>query len=145
MREPFEVGHTQRIGRVKFDASFHTLGGDGLNRLAVIDPNVNQTDPISGVPIMREVLTILGPTFEVGASGPVKEWCINTMAVDPARKSILANSEDGVLYRWDLSTNSFSQSIRLTAGLGEAYTPTAIGADGAVYAVNDSTLFSVGG
>jgi hypothetical protein len=49
-----------------------------------------------------------------------------------------------VLYRWHLPTNSFTQRIRLTAGLGEAYTPTAIGADGAVYAINDSTLFSVG-
>jgi hypothetical protein len=56
---------------------------------------------------------------------------------------MLANNEDGVLYRWDLTNNTLSQSIRLTSGLGEAYTPTAIGADGAVYAINNATLFSV--
>ena len=105
--------------------------------------NATQTDPITGRPIMKEVLTILGPTFESGTSGPVREWCINTAAVDPLTRSILVNSEDGILYRWDLATNRLTQKIRLTAGLGEAYTPTAIGADGAVYAVNDATLFSI--
>jgi len=117
--------------------------GDGLNRVAVLDPNATQADPISGVPIMKEVLTILGPTFESGTSGPVKEWCINTAAVDPLTKSILVNSEDGWLYRWSMITNSFSQRIQLTSGIAESYTPTAIGADGAVYAVNNAVLFSI--
>ena len=54
------------------------------------------------------------------------------------------NSEDGVIYRWDFTTNTFTQSMRLTAGRGEAYTPTLIGADGTVYAINDATLFAVG-
>ncbi|MEO7809222.1 MAG: hypothetical protein ABIR89_08090, partial [Ramlibacter sp.] len=94
--------------------------GDGMNRLAVLDPSAAQADNISGRPVMREVLTILGPTFESGNSGPVKEWCINTMAVDPFTKSILVNSEDGILYRWDLPSNSFPQKIRLTSGLGQA-------------------------
>ena len=117
--------------------------GDGANKIAVIDPRASQTDSISGLPVMLEVLTILGPTFESGTSGPVKEWCINTAAIDPATKSILVNSEDGILYRWDLVNNRFSQKIQLTAGVGEAYTPTVIGADGAVYAINNATLFSV--
>ncbi len=65
------------------------------------------------------------------------------MAADPQTKSILANNEDGVLYRWNLSTNTLSQSVRLTSGLGQAYTPTAVGADGAVYAISNATLFSV--
>ena len=117
--------------------------GDGSNRIAVIDPHATQTDSISGIPIMLEVLTILGPTFEAGTSGPVREWCINTAAVDPATKSVLVNSEDGYLYRWDLVGNRFSQRIQLTSGVGEAYTPTAVGADGAVYAVNNAVLFSV--
>ncbi len=54
------------------------------------------------------------------------------------------NSEDGVIYRWDFTTNTLSQKLRLTAGLGEAYTPTIIGADGTIYAINDATLFAVG-
>jgi hypothetical protein len=118
--------------------------GDGLNKLAVLDPKATQADPIiPSVTVMREVITILGPTLEAGSTTARREWCINTMAADPTRKSMLANNEDGVLYRWDLTTNTLSQSIRLTSGLGEAYTPTAIGADGAVYAINNATLFSV--
>jgi hypothetical protein len=32
----------------------------------------------------------------------------------------------------------------LTPGIGEAYTPTLVGPDGTVYAINDATLFAVG-
>jgi hypothetical protein len=79
------------------------------------------------------------PTFP----NAVREWCINTAVVDPATNSVLANSEDGKLYRWDLTTNTFTQVITLTAGLGEAYTPTLVGPDGTVYAINNATLFAV--
>jgi hypothetical protein len=144
---PSYTGPSTYLLGVKYN-NYLSAGGDGLNRIAVIDPNASQIDPISGVvSIMKEVLTILGPTLDAGSGSAtaVREWCINTMAVDVAGGSLLANSEDGVLYRWDLRTpTEFSQSVRLTAGLGEAYTPTAIGADGRVYAINDSTLFSVG-
>lgn len=118
--------------------------GDGKNRLAILDPNDTQADAYASATVMREVLTILGPTADPEVPGGVKEWCINSAAVDPMSDSILVNSEDGVLYRWELSTNRLSQSIRLTGGLGQAYTPTAIGADGAVYAISDSVLFVVG-
>jgi hypothetical protein len=118
--------------------------GDGLNRLAILDPNAAQADPIGGASVMREVLTILGPTPDADHPGGVREWCINTAAVDPATRSVLANSEDGKLYRWDLTTNTFTESVTLTPGIGEAYTPTVIGADGTVYAVNNGTLFAVG-
>jgi len=118
--------------------------GDGLNRLAVLDPRANQADPIvPAVSVMREVLTILGPTLDAGSATARREWCINTMAADPQRKSILANNEDGVLYRWDLTNNTLSQNLRLTSGLGQAYTPTLVGADGAVYAISNATLFSI--
>ena len=118
--------------------------GDGLNKLAVLDPRASQADPIiASVSVMREVLTILGPTLDAGSTTARREWCINTMAADPARKSILANNEDGKLYRWDLATNTLSQSIQLTSGLGQAYTPTLVGADGAIYAISNATLFSV--
>ena len=72
-------------------------------------------------------------------SGPI----VGDAVLSSLTQSILVNSEDGVLYRWSLASNSFTQCIRLTAGLGEAYTPTAIGADGAVYAVNNAMLFSI--
>jgi hypothetical protein len=65
------------------------------------------------------------------------------MAADPFTRSILVNNEDGILYRWDLASNTFTQRIRLTDGLGEAYTPTAVGADGTVYAISNARLFSV--
>jgi hypothetical protein len=140
---PAYSGGSSYLLAVKYN-NYNGIGsGDGLNRLAVMDPSASQADFITGRPVMREVLTVLGPTFEAGNSGPVKEWCINTMAADPARRSLLVNSEDGVLYRWDLASNTLSQSIRLTSGLGEAYTPTAIGADGAVYAISNARLYSV--
>ena len=128
---------------VKYNNYRGAGSGDGANRVAIIDPRADQVDAISGLPIMREVLTLLGPTFESGTSGPVVEWCINTAAVDPFTRSVLVNSEDGYLYRWDLVTNTASQRIRLTSGIGESYTPTAVGADGAVYAVNNAVLFSL--
>jgi hypothetical protein len=140
---PSYIGGSSYLLMTKYNNYDGVGTGDGSNRIAVIDPSATQTDAISGLPIMREVLTILGPTFESGASGPVFEWCINTAAVDSATKSVLVNSEDGFLYRWDLVGNRFSQRIQLTSGVGEAYTPTAIGADGAVYAVNNAVLFSI--
>ena len=114
--------------------------GDGQNRIAILDPRNSMTDPITGGAIMEEILTILGPTVE--GTGRT-EWCINSAAVDIASKSIIANNEDGILYKWNLVTNTLSQ-IRLTAGVGEAYTPTVIGVDGTVYAINDAVLFAVG-
>jgi hypothetical protein len=98
--------------------------------------------------VMKEVLTIAGPTpdpaFTDRFPNARKEWCINSAVVDPASKSVLANSEDGKLYRWDLTTNTLSQVVTLTPGLGEAYTPTWMGPDGTVYAINNATLFAVG-
>ena len=118
--------------------------GTGLNQLAILDPGASQPDTIlPGVQVMREVLTILGPTLDAGSTTARREWCINTMAADPARKSILANNEDGILYRWDLTTNTLAQGIRLNAGLGQAYTPTWVGADGGVYAISNATLYAI--
>ena len=118
-------------------------GGNGLNKIAVLDPNSTETDPVTGASVMREVLTMTGVTPE-GAAPGVEEWCINSAAVDPATRSILVGSEDGKLYRWDLSTYTLSQNVVLSSGLGEAYTPTAIGPDGMVYAINNAILFAVG-
>lgn len=118
--------------------------GDGRNRIAVLDPNQTQNDAIAGIPVMREILNKLGPTADPAWPGGVKEWCINTAAVDPVSNSILVNSEDGKLYRWHLPSDQFVESIVLTSGIAESYTPTALGPDGAVYAINNAVLFSIG-
>ena len=73
----------------------------------------------------------------------VREWCINTAAVDPTTRSAFVNNEDGKLYRWDLVTGALAESVALTTGIGEAYTPTTIGPGGTVYAINTATLFAV--
>jgi hypothetical protein len=128
-------------------------GGDGVNLVAVLDPFAMQTDTRNdgspAIQVMKEVMIVPGPSPDAGnISGgnlnAVREWCINTAAVDPFTKSIIVNSEDGVVYRWDMTTNTLSQAMRLTGGVGEAYTPTEIGPDGTVYAINDHILFAVG-
>ncbi|HEY9238768.1 MAG TPA: hypothetical protein VIP10_08030, partial [Burkholderiaceae bacterium] len=140
---PSYAGAATYLLMIKYNNYYGAGTGDGVNRLAVVDPTSTQTDSISSVQIMREVLTIAGVTYESGSSGPVKEWCINTCAIDPVTRSVLANSEDGYLYRWSLVSNTFTQRIQLTNGIAESYTPTAVGADGAVYAVNNAVLFSI--
>jgi hypothetical protein len=37
-------------------------GGDGINKLAVLDPHAPMLDRISGATVMSEVLTVAGPT-----------------------------------------------------------------------------------
>jgi hypothetical protein len=121
--------------------------GNGKNRIAILDPNATEHDPIiPSTLVMKEVITILGVTPDPGTGfpGAVKEWCINTAAIDPFTKSVLANSEDGNLYRWDLTSNTLSEVITLSTGIGEAYTPTAIGSDGTAYAINDAILDAIG-
>ncbi len=119
--------------------------GNGKNRIAILDPNATEKDPIiPSVLVMKEVITILGVTPDPDWPGGVKEWCINSAAVDPFTDSVLANSEDGNLYRWDLVSNSLTQVINLSSGIGEAYTPTVIGADGTAYAINEAVLDAIG-
>jgi hypothetical protein len=112
--------------------------GNGKNKLAVLDPNASETDPISGAKVMLEILTILGPTPQ---GGGVREWCINSAAIDSTNKCAVVNSEDGHVYRWDFTTNTLSPAFPMAAATGEAYTPTLIGPDGAVYAINNAELY----
>ncbi|HTA46325.1 MAG TPA: hypothetical protein VK789_27970 [Bryobacteraceae bacterium] len=145
---PSYSGSSAYLILVKYNNYAGSGTGDGVNKLAILDPNASQQDEYSATPVevMHEVLTVTGVTPEpqTGFPNAVREWCINSAAIDPSAKSALVNSEDGVLYRWDFTTNTLIQSLRLTPGLGEAYTPTIIGADGTVYAINDSGLFAVG-
>jgi hypothetical protein len=122
--------------------------GDGVNRIAVLDPNTVQSDHFSAVKVMKVVLWKAGPTpdwdHKGSFPGAVREWCINTAAVDVKSKSILVNNEDGIVYRWNLATNTLDQQVRITDGLGQAYTPTVLGPTGLVLAVGNAKLFAIG-
>jgi hypothetical protein len=129
--------------------NYAELGGDGVNQLAVQDPNATMIDPTSGAHVMKTILTMIGPTpdqnlRDQGHPNAVREWCINTAVIDTSNKCAIVNSEDGNVYRWDFTTNSLTARINLSAGIGEPYTPTVIGPDGKVYAINNSTLFACG-
>jgi hypothetical protein len=141
---PSYKGSSTYLVSTKYNNYAGSGTGNGQNRVAVLDPNATESDPVSGNPVMAEVLTVLGVTADPEHPGGVREWCINSAAVDPLTKSILVNSEDGTLYRWDLTTNTLTQRVVISGGLGEAYTPTSIGPDGTVYAINNAMLFAVG-
>ena len=125
--------------------------GDGINRIALLDPGATQIDAhptAAGLVEMRELLTVIGPTSDTEFQGTtypyaVREWCINTCAVNPATTCIFTPSEDGHIYRWNLAQNGLCEAFTLGTGLGEPYVPTSIGPDGTVYAMNGGTLFAL--
>lgn len=125
---------------------------DGVNRIALLDPNATQVDAhasSNGMLIMREVLTVIGPTADKenrSASLPyaVREWCIDTPAINSATNSVFIPSEDGHIYSWNLASNSLTQFLQLNAGIGLPYVPTIIGPDGQVYTLNGGTLSAMG-
>jgi hypothetical protein len=118
---------------------------DGQHRMAVLDPHATQPD--KGAPrinVMKEVITILGVTRVEPQDPYLHEWCINTGAFDPNTKSVFVNNSDGYLYRWDLSNNTLAERFNLNTGYFQSYTPTALGPDGKVYAINNAMLTVVG-
>ena len=123
--------------------------GDGVNKVALLDPNVAMEDPISSINVMSEVETMPGvsqdPTW-VSPDYPnaVYEWCVNAAAVDPASHSVLINSEDGRLYRWDLLKNEITEGVLMEGPRGQAYTPVITGPTGISYAINNGKLFAIG-
>lgn len=144
---PSYQGSSSYLVLTKYN-NYADTGGNGVNKVAILDPNASEADSVSSFTVMKEVITVTGPTpdpgFRPAQPNAVREWCINSAAVDPFSKSALVNNEDGVLYRWDFATNTLTQKVVLTSGLGEAYTPTLIAPDGTVYAINNATLFAVG-
>ena len=145
---PSYSGSSSYLLLTKYNNYVGVGNGNGANRVAILDPTATMTDEYPGptypaATVMQEVITVLGVTPN-GSAPSVREWCINTAAIDPNTKSAIVNSEDGTVYRWNFVTNTLSQSLNLTTGRGEAYTPTVIGPDGTVYAVNDAILFAVG-
>ena len=145
---PSYTGVSSYLILTKYNNYMKSGTGDGVNKVAILDPLDTMQDPYSSTPVsvMKEIITVTGATPNPSAGFPnaVREWCINTVAVDPQTKSAIVNSEDGMIYRWDFTTNTLIENLRLTAGRGEAYTPTVIGTDGTVYAINDAILFAIG-
>lgn len=143
---PSYIGPSPYLILTKYN-NYAGVGGDGHNKVAILDPNGTQVDSITGVTVMKEVLTVLGvtpdPEFS-GVPGAVREWCINSAVIDPFNKAAIVNSEDGSCYRWNFVTNTLDQTLVLTPGIGEAYTPTLIGPNGAAFAINNAKLFSMG-
>jgi hypothetical protein len=130
----------------KYNNYFHVgPDGDGHNEVALLDPTVSQKDPYASVQTMKPVETILSPIQVPNEpAGARYEWCINSAVVDPADDSVIVNSEAGIVYRWDLTTGKLVEKMHLNAPRPEAYTPTIIGPDGTVYAINNATLYAIG-
>jgi hypothetical protein len=134
-------------------------GLPGNNMVAILDPNASSIDPYDNVPTMAPVVEVLGVTHDSRSSltTAVREWCINSAAVDVKGKTIVLNSEDGSVYKWDLTqtsmtantpgclTGTLTAHLQLTDGIGEAYTPTVIGKDGTVFAVDNARIYAVRG
>ncbi len=120
----------------------------GDNKVALLDPTTaNSTDRQTGIAVMTVVEAVLGVTPDYDWGSPpigVREWCINSAAVDVNKHSAIINSEDGHVYRWDFYTNTLTEHHLLEPATGEAYTSTAIGPDGTIYAINNSVLFALG-
>jgi len=132
-----------------YDDAASDPGADGSNHLAVLDPTSDSisTDRQSSIPVMNEILLVLGPTKtndDPAHPNAVNEWCINSAAIDVNRKAAIINSEDGHMYVWRFVTNTLIESLDLAPATGEAYTETAIGPDGQLYVINNTLLFAIG-
>ena len=138
---PSYTGRSSYLVLTKYnDYSDPGIGGTGQNKVAILDPNATQPDLVfPSVSVMKEVITVVGVTPNPGQAG-VREWCINSAAIDEINKCAIINSEDGHVYRWSFVTNTLSPGLFLAPATGEAYTPTAMGPDGATYAINDTKL-----
>lgn len=139
------TGTSQYLLLCKYNNYYGSGTGNGLNQMAVLDPGAGQPDTYgSAATVMREILVITAPTDDPGTLGGKREWCVNTAVVDPVTRAGYINSEDGRAYKWDFTTNTLSQSVVMNNGVGQAYTATAMGPDGVVYAVNNAQLHALG-
>jgi hypothetical protein len=136
---PSYTGTSTYLILTKYNNYVGVGNGNGENKVAILDPNNYELDPVNGTThVMNEVLTVLGPT--ANPNGGVYEWCINAAAVDASNKQAVINSEDGHTYIWFFTTNTLSAGLLLANPTPEAYTCTVIGPDMAVYAINNAVL-----
>ena len=141
---PSYTGSSPYLLMTKYNNYYGAGSGNGHNEIAILDPDATQKDRFSNATVMKEIMTRLNPTQVPGApAGVVYEWCINSAVVDVASHSVIANAEDGHTYRWNLKTDTLT-TVGLNAPTAEAYTPTEIGPDGTVYAINDAVLYALG-
>ncbi len=137
-------------------------GDNGVNEMAVLDPysavpdpNYEFNNPNPGYPnpnfdVMATVEAITSPSPDVpavqaGDPDAVREWCTNGTVVDPATDSVYMNNEDGYTYQWNLATDTMTNAVQVTTGIGVPYTPTAIAPNGEIFSDNGGTLFAEGG
>ncbi len=141
---PSYTGSSPYLVMTKYNNYFGFGSGDGHNEIAILSPDETQKDRFSNATVMKEVMTRINPTQVPGEpAGVVYEWCINSAVVDAQGKAVIANAEDGHTYRWDLARDSLTD-VNLNVPTGEAYTPTVIGPDGTIYAINDAILYALG-
>ncbi len=141
---PSYKGSSTYLLMTKYNSYLGLGGGTGQNKIAILDPNAMQLDEYISTPVevMLEVQTVLGPT--PNPNGGVYEWCINSAAVDTASGAVIAGSEDGHVYRWNLASNTLSVGLLLNPPQPEAYTPSLAGPNGMVYSINNATLYAIG-
>merc|ERR1711916_121268 len=147
-------GSSKYLLFVKFNDYLNVNDGKGQHRLVLLDPQ-DQTEfdrkgarDGQGNPllVMGQVQSILAPTSKgpaVEGYQPRTEWCVNIGVFDPSSASVYANNEDSIHYRWHLLSNSLIESFVLDSQQIEAYTPTSIGPDGAIYAINKGRLIVI--
>jgi hypothetical protein len=141
---PSYAGTSPYLLMSKYNNYFGFGSGNGHNEIAILSPDETQKDRFSTQTVMKEVLTKVNPTHVPGQpSGVVYEWCINSAVVDAQGKAVIANAEDGHTYRWDLVKDEI-KDVGLNQPTFEAYTPTLIGPDGTVYAINDAVMYAIG-
>lgn len=150
---PDYTGPSQYLLFTKYNNYYipgHPTSGDGANAIAVIDPldsELDLTHDDGTQPIMKKIRYKVGPTPDwdyPSVPTAVREWCINYGAVDVAAQDVIVNCADGFFYKWHLPTNTLTNAIELTDGIGQPYTMTTIGVDGTVYGIQWGKLFAMG-
>ena len=88
----------------KYDNYIFGRAGKRSQRSCRAGSGVSQKDPLLQGQDHEVQTSILSPDQSPGRPPARYEWCMNSAVVDTADDSVFVNSEDGILYRWDLAT-----------------------------------------